>query len=355
MAEGPSTSCERAARARQQRLTKPPGSLGRLEELACWFAARLEDPAPEMPRAEIFVFAADHGVVAQGVSAYPREVTRQMLANFASGGAAINVLARLGGAELRVIDVGAALEGDAGASAKESDARRGTRDLSLGPAMTRDEAEAALAVGARCAGEGMDRGARLLIAGDMGIGNTTAAACLICALTGATAAEVVGRGTGIDDAALVRKRRIVDAAVTRSKRGERTDPRTVLATLGGFELAAMAGFYLEGVRRRAPMLLDGFVASAAALVAQAIDDRLREWLLATHVSAEQGASLALRALGLAPLFDLRLRLGEGTGATLALPIIRAALALHREMATFDEAGVSDPSAPTVRAARAARA
>lgn len=343
----PSAVSGREARARQARLTKPCGSLGRLEDLACWFAERLGDCAPAMPPAEIFVFAADHGVAAQGVSAFPREVTAQMVENFARGGAAINVLARLAGVALHVVDVGVATRDPVPAGVRGERIRAGTRDLANEAAMAQHEAEAAVAVGRRCAAESIERGTRLLIAGDMGIGNTTSAAALICAITGKSAGEIVGRGTGIGDAALARKRCVVEAAVARVQARRPVSPRAVLAEVGGLELAALVGFYLEGTDRQVPLLLDGFITTAAALVAVAMNERTRDWLLASHLSAESGHALALSALGLRPLLDLSLRLGEGTGAALALPIIRAALALHRDMATFDEAGVSSSPAPAV--------
>jgi len=330
----------RAARERQARLTKPAGSLGRLEDLACWFAERLGEPVPAMPRAEICVFAGDHGVAAHGVSAYPAEVTAQMVASFARGGAAINVLARLADAPLQVIDVGVAARGPAPAGVRCERVRDGTRDLASGPAMTTGEAHAAIAIGRQCAGESIGRGTRLLIAGDMGIGNTTAAAALICAFTGLAVHDVVGAGTGIEAAALDRKRRVVESAVGRVRSAHVHEPHAVLAQLGGLEIAAITGFYLEGAERRVPLLLDGFVTTAAALAAVAMQAGTREWLLASHRSAELGHGAALRALGLDPLLDLGLRLGEGSGAAVAMPLIRAAVALHREMATFDEAGVS---------------
>jgi nicotinate-nucleotide--dimethylbenzimidazole phosphoribosyltransferase len=313
---------EQAARARQHQLTKPPGSLGRLEELACWFAARLGEVAPAMPRCEIFVFAADHGVAGRGVSAFPQSVTAEMVRNFRAGGAAINVLARLADCRLEVIDVGVG---------------RGTCDLSVGAAMSLEEARIALSEGERCANESATRGARLLIAGDMGIGNTTAAACLISAFTGAEPARVVGRGTGIDDDSLARKVRIVSDAVARVRYASALQ---ILAECGGLEIAAMAGLYMQSARLGIPVVLDGYISAAAALCAVALEPASREWMLASHLSAESGHVFALDALGLTPLLDLKMRLGEGSGAALALPLIRAALALHRDMATFSEAGVS---------------
>jgi nicotinate-nucleotide--dimethylbenzimidazole phosphoribosyltransferase len=329
-----------AAHARQARLAKPAGSLGRLEEIACWFAARLGEPAPLMPRAEVFVFAGDHGVASRGISAFPQAVTAQMVENFARGGAAINVLTRLEDVPLHVVDVGVASERPTPRTVRQERIRRGTRDLSVEAAMTADEAANAIAVGRRCARESIGRGTRLLIAGDMGIGNTTAAAALICAFTGLAACEVVGSGSGVDAHGLERKRHAVDAALKRLRTAQIADPVRVLAQLGGFEIAAIAGCYLEAAALSVSVLLDGFVTTAAALAAVAIDAGTRDWLLAAHVSAERGHRAALRALALEPILDLRMRLGEASGAALALPLIRAALALHREMATFEEADVS---------------
>jgi nicotinate-nucleotide--dimethylbenzimidazole phosphoribosyltransferase len=351
---------EAAALARQQQLTKPPGSLGRLEDLACWFAARLGSPAPPMPRCEIFVFAADHGVAARGVSAFPQSVTAQMVGNFARGGAAINVLASLEDCRIEVVDVGVASEEPPPSGVRNERVRAGTRDLAASPAMTPEELTAALGVGERCAREAASRGAQLLIAGEMGIANSTAAACLICSFTGAAPDAVVGRGTGVDDAGLTRKREVVQIALARVAAGagagaearveagigagiaRQTPPAAlrILAELGGLEIAAMAGFYIESARHSVPVLLDGYIATAAALAAIALEPGVLSWMLASHRSAEAGHAVALEALGLEPLLDLGLRLGEGTGAALTLPIVRAALALHGKMATFGEAGVS---------------
>jgi nicotinate-nucleotide--dimethylbenzimidazole phosphoribosyltransferase len=329
-----------AARARQLQLTKPPGSLGRLEDLACWFAARLRTPLPPVPRCEIFVFAGDHGVAERGVSAFPQSVTAQMVSNFARGGAAINVLASLENCRLEVVDVGVASSDPSPAGVRNERVRAGTWDLAATAAMTLDELRAALAVGERCARAAIERGAQLLIAGEMGIANSTAAACLICAFTGATPESIVGRGTGVDDAGLARKREVVQMALNRVGRLGSSDAMNMLAELGGFEIAAMAGFYLEAARQSVPVLLDGYISTAAALSAAAIQPAVADWMLASHASAEGGHRFALEKLKLEPLLDLRLRLGEGTGAALALPIVRAALVLHANMATFGEAGVS---------------
>ncbi len=361
----PDTRAEGAARARQQQLTKPPGSLGRLEELACWFAARSSNPIPGNPRTEIFVFAADHGVAARGVSAFPQSVTGQMVANFAAGGAAINVLASLEDCRIEVVDVGVAGDLELPRTVRNEKVRSGTRDLFAEAAMTDDELTAALSAGERCAREAIQRGAQLLIAGDMGIANTTSAACLICAFTYAPAEQIVGRGTGVDDLGLARKREVVTAALARARAAipaPESDPthadstqahptqthptqaRQILAHLGGLEIAAMAGFYIEAARSAVPVLLDGYISGAAALAAVRLEPGALRWMLASHLSAEGGHAVALQALGLTPLVDLGMRLGEGSGAALTLPIIKAALSLHRNMATFAQAGVDGATA-----------
>jgi len=373
----PDARAETQARARQLQLTKPPGSLGRLEELACWFAARSGNPIPEVSHCEIFVFAADHGVAAQGVSAFPPSVTGQMVANFAGGGAAINVLAMLEECPIEVVDVGVASDEEPPRSVRREKVRAGTRDLLVEAAMTDEELTAALDVGARCAGEAIQRGAQLLIAGDMGIANTTAAACLICAFTDTLPEQVVGRGTGVDDAGLARKRDVVTQALARARKAIGTSElaaasarkvigtpesaaanagkavaapdsaaaaaRKMFAQVGGLEIAAMAGFYIEAARSRVPVVLDGYISGAAALAAVQLEPGAVQWMLASHRSAEGGHGYALQALGLNPLVDLGMRLGEGSGAALTLPIIRAALALHRNMATFASAGVDGKS------------
>ncbi len=341
----PDAAAESAARARQSQLTKPPGSLGRLEDLACWLAGRLHQPIPDMPRCEVVVFAGDHGVAAQGVSAFPQAVTGQMVANFAAGGAAINVLTKLHDCRIEVVDVGVATDAPPPSGVRNERVRAGTRDLSTTAAMTAEETRKALEVGAQCARGAVDRGARLLIAGDMGIANTTAAACLICAFTGCEPAQVVGRGTGVDDPGLKHKIAVVRGALERVAKahGGHPAPAQVLSELGGLEIAAIAGFYLEAARLGAPVLVDGYISTSAALTAARIEPASREWMQAGHRSAEPGHRIALEALGLVPLLDLDMRLGEGTGAALALPIVRAALALHRNMATFAEAGVSGKS------------
>jgi len=333
-----------AARAHQTQLTKPPGSLGRLEELAVFYAgARGQFPVAKPERARIYVFAADHGVTAEGVSPYPSSVTAAMVANFVTGGAAISVLTAASGIELVVVDVGVAspIPGIAWASNLLSlPVRKGTASFLRGPAMSRAEAEAALEVGARLAGEAAGEGVDLLGAGEMGIGNTTTAAAVVAALTGAAPETVVGRGTGVDDAGLARKIEVVRAAL-HHHRLDRADVLGVLAAVGGLEIAAMAGLMLGGAARRVPVVVDGFISGAAALVATRLQPGVRDFLCFSHLSAERGHRVVCDALDARPLFDLGMRLGEGTGAALAITLLRAAVGLQNEMATFASANVAN--------------
>ena len=335
------------AARRLDRLTKPPGSLGRLETLAIEVAGIRGELVTSIDRPAIAVFAGDHGVTAQGVSPYPSEVTRQMVANFASGGAAINVLSRAAGADLVVVDVGVGGDPIAPASATvdgprlvDARVRPGTRDLATEPAMTADETRAAVAVGASIADELIDGGCDLVGVGEMGIGNTTAASALVAALTGRPASDVTGRGTGLDDAGVRHKAAVIDAALARH-RPDPGRPLEVLATLGGLEIAALAGAILAAASAHVPVVLDGFITGAAALVAARVAPDLPPRLIASHRSAEPGHAVVLGELGLDPILDLGLRLGEGSGAALAIPVIRAAIRLLGEMATFESAGVSD--------------
>lgn len=329
-----------AARRRQNLLTKPQGALGRLEDLSVWVSScQGHCPPKQFERARVVVFAGDHGVARHGVSAYPPEVTGQMLDNIEAGGAAINVLAESAGATVRAVDVAVDRDTDSGATR----VRRSSGNIAVQDAMTLDEARAAVELGRRIADEEVDGGADLLIAGDMGIGNTTAATTLVAVLTGAEPVSVVGRGTGIDDAGWSRKAAAVRDAMYRS-RGVRSDPIALLATCGGADLAAMAGFCAQAGVRRTPLLLDGVVVTAAALVAEQLAPGARLWWQAGHRSTEPAHTLALDSLDLAPIVDLGLRLGEGTGAAVALPILRAAVATLASMATFSDAGVSGPDA-----------
>jgi nicotinate-nucleotide--dimethylbenzimidazole phosphoribosyltransferase len=338
---GPRAAAATAAQRHLDALTKPPGSLGRLEELAIRLTALTGQP-PQVTAPVIFTFAADHGVVAEGVSAYPQSVTAQMVENFLRGGAAVNVLARQAGARVVVADFGVAtpLGGAAGLVARRIGP--GTGNMTLGPAMTRVQAVEAVEAGAALAEEAIAGGADLLGTGEMGIGNTTAASAITAAFTLAPPDTVTGRGTGIDDAGRARK----VAAVRRALELNAPDPRDgldVLAKVGGFEIAGLTGVILAGAAHRVPVALDGFIAGAAALAAAAIAPDARHALFASHRSAEPGHALALRHLGLEPYLALDMRLGEGTGAALFVHLVRAAAAIYAEMATFKSAGVDGPA------------
>ncbi|ADB32731.1 nicotinate-nucleotide/dimethylbenzimidazole phosphoribosyltransferase [Kribbella flavida DSM 17836] len=328
----------RAATQRQRLLTKPAGSLGVLEDLSVRVAGMTGGAAGVPAPAVVAVFAADHGVHAQGVSPWPQEVTAAMLANFAAGGAAVNAFAANNGVDVRVVDVGVATDVDE-LDIVHAKVRAGTRDLSVGPALTADEVLAAVRVGFELADQLVADGYRCLLTGDMGIANTTASAALIATFTGATAADVTGRGTGIDDATLAHKTEVVRAALDRHE-VPASDPLSALAAYGGLEHAALAGYILGGAANKVPVILDGVIAGAAALVAQALHPAVVEYCVAGHRSAEPGHAVALKALGLQPLVDLDLRLGEGTGAVLAYPILTCAVRALAQMATFESAGIS---------------
>jgi nicotinate-nucleotide--dimethylbenzimidazole phosphoribosyltransferase len=328
-----------AAREHHARLTKPAGALGRLEPLGAQLAAIAGVVPPPVPApAAVAVFAGDHGVLAQGVTLWPKEVTAQMVTNFLAGGAAINVLASVAGATVTVVDVG--VDGDLtpAPGLRQAKVRRGTADLAVRPAMTPDEVRAALDVGAAVAADLVGGGAQCLVTGDMGIGNTTPAAAVIAAFTGRSAPDVTGRGTGIDDATLARKVAAVEAGLARL--APDAGPVDVLAEVGGLEIAALAGFVVGGAAARTPVVVDGVIALAGACVAAALAPDVIGYCVAGHRSTEPGASAALDHLGLEPLLDLGLRLGEGTGACLALPLLVAAARVLGEMATFDGAGVT---------------
>jgi len=328
---------EQQARAHQDSLTKPRGALGRLENVACWFAARQGKVNPTPLRPHITVFAGDHGVCEEGVSAYPSVVTGEMVKNFAAGGAAINVLARQCGASMSIVNVGVLTDILDVLGVVQAQVSGGTANLLYQAAMTKDECQAAMEVGRSQAKEAVNKGANLLIAGDMGIGNTTASACLICKLTGATPEAVVGIGTGVDREGQQRKVAVVGKALFRV---ETIKQQEILQQLGGLEIAAMVGFYLQAAEMGVPVVIDGFIASAAALAARTIEPEVAHWMLASHVSFETGHALALDALGLVALVDFKMRLGEGSGAALVVPLINSAIALHNEMATFESAQVS---------------
>ena len=336
----PDSRAAAAARRRQDTLTKPRGALGRLEDLSVWVSScQSSCPPKQFEQARVVVFAGDHGVARTGVSAYPPEVTAQMVANIDAGGAAINVLAEVAGATVRVVDVAVDCAAPLSEVIGAHKVRRSSGNIAIEDALNGAEAVAAVEAGRRIADEEVDAGADLLIAGDMGIGNTTAATILIAALTDTEPVAAVGRGTGIDDAGWARKTAAVRDGLYRARR-LRSDPIGLLRTCGGADLAAMAGFCAQAAVRRTPLLLDGVVVSAAALVADRMAPGARSWWQAGHRSTEPAHTLALAQLGLEPIVDLGLRLGEGTGAAVALPLVRAAVAVLASMATFDDAGVS---------------
>ena len=326
---------EAAVRARLDGLTKPPGSLGELEVIALRLALVLGDPPPPLRRRQVLIFAADHGVARRGVSAYPPEVTAQMCRNFVAGGAAINAIARSVGAEVGVIDAGVDAASGALPGVIDRKVRRGSRDLAEGPALTASEVAEAMRHGFDAA---RHAAADVLALGDMGIGNTTAAAAVTAALTNAPVETLVGPGTGIDSAALALKRDIVARSAARVS--PESTVAEILAEVGGLEIAAIAGATLGAAAAGIPVIADGFIVTAGVLAAVRIEPAVRRYVFASHCSAEPGHHVQLQALGLRPLFDLGLRLGEGTGAALAMPVLDAAGAVLREMATFEQAEVS---------------
>jgi nicotinate-nucleotide--dimethylbenzimidazole phosphoribosyltransferase len=326
------------ATARQARLTKPAGSLGRLEDLSIRLAGMTGQLDPPLRRAVVFTLAADHGVSAEGVSAYPREVTPQMVLNFLSGGAAINVLAREVGARVVVADMGVDADLPAHEGLLAVKVRRGTESITRGPAMSEAEAIRAIDAGRQMVRE---EDPDVALTGDMGIGNTTVSAALICALTGLEPAVVVGRGTGVDDEGLRRKQAAVARALEVNEKAIRRGPLAALAAVGGLEIAGLVGVILQAAEMRRPVIIDGYISGAAALTATAMDSRARDYMIASHRSQELGHKAVLDRLELLPLLDLDLRLGEGTGAALALPLVRASVRLLNDMATFGEAGVSE--------------
>jgi nicotinate-nucleotide--dimethylbenzimidazole phosphoribosyltransferase len=329
------------AAARQERLTKPAGSLGMLEDLAIRLAGmtgRLDSPLQD---AVVFTLAADHGVASEGVSAYPPEVTAQMVMNFLRGGAAINVLARQAQARVVVADLGVDADLLAQPQLRALKVRLGTASITEGPAMSVAEAMQAIEAGRGLVRDEMAAGLDIVLTGDMGIGNTTAAAAVICALSGVDPSGIVGRGTGIDDAGLQRKLGAVRRALEVNAALIADGPLATLSGVGGLEIAGLVGVILEAAHQRRPILIDGFISGAAALAAMAIAPDVSGYLIASHRSQELGHAVVLERLGLRPLLDLELRLGEGTGAALALPLVRASVRLLNEMATFDEAGVAE--------------
>jgi nicotinate-nucleotide--dimethylbenzimidazole phosphoribosyltransferase len=332
-----------AAEARQLQLTKPPRALGRLEALSIQLAGITARPRPRLSHKLVAVMAADHGVVAEGVSAFPAEVTPGMVMNFVAGGAAINVLSRQIGARVLVTDVGVNADLSAAAGVRQRKVRRGTANMALGPAMSRDEALQAIGVGIDLVDDELRNGLDIVATGDMGIGNTTASSAVIAALTGLPVARVTGRGTGITAEALTGKVAVIEKALALNE-PDPSDPVDVLAKVGGLEIAALTGVVLGAAANRVPVVMDGFISAAAVLCAVRLCHEAVDYILPSHVSIEIGHQAVLDELGLIPLFDLEMRLGEGTGAALGIGIIEAAARILDEMATFESAGVAgDPN------------
>jgi len=329
-----------AARTRQTQLTKPAGSLGRLEDLAIQIAGITGQARPRLRQPAVIVMAADHGVARQGVSAYPAQVTPQMVHNFLNGGAAINVLARHVGAHVVIVDIGVASPIAPHPDLLDRKIAPGTRDFTVEPAMTREQARLAVEVGIAIVSDAIARGADLVATGDMGIGNTTSSSAIVAALTGQPVAPVTGRGTGVDDAGLARKIVVIERALARHQ-PDPADGLDVLAKVGGFEIGGLAGVMLGAAAQRVPVVIDGFISGAAALIACALAPAAQPYLIAAHRSVERGHVAVFAQLDLEPLLDLGMRLGEGTGAVLAQSLCLAACKTLDEMATFSEAGVSE--------------
>jgi nicotinate-nucleotide--dimethylbenzimidazole phosphoribosyltransferase len=329
-----------AAQARLDNKTKPLGSLGKLEEFARRFVAMTGSLDPDTGKKVIYTFAGDHGVVVEGISAFPKEVTPQMVLNFLRGGAGVNVLARHVGVEVRVVDIGVAHDFGSLPGLISRKVAWGTRNFTQGPAMTREETVAAVEVGIELADLAKKEGVAMLGTGEMGIGNTTPSSAIIAAFSGKSAREVTHRGTGINDASLERKIRVIEEGL-RLNRPDPGDPLDVLAKVGGLEIAGIAGLVLGGAKNRLPVVVDGFISTAGALIACELNPQVREYLFAAHRSQEVGHQCMLERIGLEPILDLHLRLGEGTGAALAMGLIEAGVKILKEMATFDQAGVAE--------------
>jgi nicotinate-nucleotide--dimethylbenzimidazole phosphoribosyltransferase len=328
------------AAERQKHLTKPAGSLGILEDLSVKIAGITRSSRPRMDKKAVCIFAADHGVADEGVSAYPREVTAQMVHNFLEGGAAISVLARHAGARVVVIDAGVASKLDPHPGLANRKIGFGTRNMIREDAMTRAQAEESLLLGISVVEEELSHGLDIVALGEMGIANTASATAIASAITGIEANRITGRGTGIDDARLAHKIDIIDRALSLRK-PDKSDPIGILQKVGGFEIGGIAGAVIGAAARRVPVVIDGFISTAGALLAYAICPGVLPYVIASHASVETGHSAMLSCMGLSPLFDFRMRLGEGTGACLAIGIVEAACRLLDEMATFGEAGVSE--------------
>ena len=336
----PDQSAMDAARARQDTLTKPQGSLGRLEELSITLAGIFMDPIPKINRKAVILAAGDHGVVAEGVSAYPQEVTPAMVGNFLAGGAAINVLARHVGASIVVLDAGVAVDLPDDPAMRAVKIGRGTANMAIGPAMSREDAIKCIEAGIAAADEQIAKGADLIAFGDMGIGNTTPSSAITAVVTGADPSVTTGRGTGLDDPALAHKVEVVRRSIEVNK-PDAKDGLDLLAKVGGFEIGMLAGAMLGTAAAHRPAVVDGFISGAAALIAWTLAPTLSHYLIASHQSVEPGHRIGMETMGLTPLLDMGMRLGEGSGATLAMPIIEAAAKCLAEMATFADAGVAE--------------
>jgi nicotinate-nucleotide--dimethylbenzimidazole phosphoribosyltransferase len=338
--EAPDEAAAAAARARQDTLTKPRGSLGRLEALSIQIAGICRQPIPHIKHKVIVIMAGDHGVVAEGVSAYPQEVTPQMVLNFLSGGAAINVLARHVGARVVVVDMGIAADLEPHPDLVVKKIAHGTQNIAHGPAMTREQAMQAVLAGVEVVEEEIGCGLDIVGTGDMGIGNTTPSAAIAAALSRQPPIEFAGRGTGVDDSGLARKIQAIEAAL-RVNQPDSGDGIDVLARVGGYEIGGLVGVILGAAAHHKPVVIDGFISTAAAMIAVSVAPQVRPYLIAAHRSQERGHGIMLEWLGLDPLLDLNMRLGEGTGAALGISLAEAACKSLAEMATFTEAGVSD--------------
>lgn len=327
------------ARARQDTLTKPAGSLGRLEELSIQIAGIQAKAKPQVNQKAVIVMVADHGVVAEGTSAYPQEVTAQMVLNFVRGGAAINVISRQMGARVSVVDIGIAGKTSSFMGILHHKIAQGTQNMCLGPAMTLDQARQSIETGINVVQSEINKGLDIVGTGEMGIGNTTASSAICAVMTGKSVAEVTGRGTGLSDEQLQRKIGVIEKAL-KVNNPSADQPLEVLAKVGGFEIGGLAGVILGAASNRVPVIIDGFISGAAALIAAGLCPQVKDYLIAGHVSVEPGHKYLLDYLGLKPLLDLNMRLGEGTGAVLAMTLAEAACRTLSEMATFAEAGVS---------------
>ena len=335
----PDVLAAQAASLRQSQLTKPAGSLGVLEDLSVQVAAITGNSRPSVARKAVIVMAADHGVAREGVSAYPAEVTPQMVLNFLHGGAAINVLANQVGARVVIVDIGVAYDFKETPGLIQRKVAYGSQNLAKGPAMSRQQAEQALSVGIEVVDEEFKRGLDMVATGDMGIGNTTPSAAIVAAITGRSPAEVTGRGTGVDDSSLARKIATIETALAVNQ-PDGADAMDVLAKVGGFEIAGLAGVILGAASHRLPVVIDGFISGAAALIAAGLAPEVKPYLIAAHQSVEIGHAVILQHLGLRPLLTLDMRLGEGTGSALAFSLVESSVRILNEMATFAEAGVS---------------